>query len=70
MCMGVCAYEYAYEWGGSIEPEQLLVSPSVTIFFKYLLIICKYTVADFRQSRRGRQILLQMFVSHHVVAGI
>jgi hypothetical protein len=31
---------------------------------------CKYTVAIFRHSRRGRQILLQMVVSHHVVAGI
>jgi hypothetical protein len=40
-------------------------------FFKiYLFIICKYTVAVFRHSRRGRQILLQMAVSHHVVAGI
>jgi hypothetical protein len=36
----------------------------------YLFIICKYTVAVFRHSRRGRQILLQMVVSHHVVAGI
>jgi hypothetical protein len=36
----------------------------------YLLIICKYTVAVFRHSRRGSQILLQMVVSHHVVAGI
>jgi hypothetical protein len=32
-------------------------------------IIRKYTVAVFRHSR-GRQILLQMVVSHHVVAGI
>jgi hypothetical protein len=40
-------------------------------FFKiYLFIICKYTVAVFRHSRRGRQILLRMVVSHHVVAGI
>jgi hypothetical protein len=36
----------------------------------YLFIICKYTVAVFRYPRRGRQILLQMVVSHHVVAGI
>jgi hypothetical protein len=42
------------------------------IFFLkiYLFIICKYTVAVFRHSRRGCQILLQMVVSHHVVAGI
>ena len=40
-------------------------------FFKiYLFIICKYTVAAFRHSRRGRQISLRMVVSHHVVAGI
>lgn len=40
-------------------------------FFKiYLFIICKYTVAVFRHSRRGSQILLQMVVSHHGVAGI
>jgi hypothetical protein len=40
-------------------------------FFKiYLLIICKYTVAVFRHSRRGSQISLRMVVSHHVVAGI
>jgi hypothetical protein len=36
----------------------------------YLFIICKYTVAVFRHSRRGNQISLQMVVSHHVVAGI
>jgi hypothetical protein len=36
----------------------------------YLFIICKYSVAVFRHSRRGRQILLRMVVSHHVVAGI
>jgi hypothetical protein len=39
-------------------------------FFNYLFIICKYTVAVLRHSRRGRQILLRMVVSHHVVAGI
>jgi hypothetical protein len=40
-------------------------------FFKiYLFIICKYTVAVFRHSRRGSQISLWMVVSHHVVAGI
>jgi hypothetical protein len=39
-------------------------------FFKiYLFIICMYTVAAFRHSRRGRQIALRMVVSHHVVAG-
>jgi hypothetical protein len=38
--------------------------------FIYLFIICKYTVAVFRHSRRGSQISLWMVVSHHVVAGI
>ena len=38
---------------------------------KYLfIIIYKYTVAVFRCTRRGRQISLQVVVSHHVVAGI
>jgi hypothetical protein len=40
------------------------------LFKIYLLVICKYTVAVFRHSRRGSQISLQMVVSHHVVAGI
>jgi hypothetical protein len=35
-----------------------------------LIIMSKYTVAVFRHTRRGRQISLQMVVSHHVVAGI
>jgi hypothetical protein len=43
----------------------------IIIFFKDLfIIICKYTVAVFRHTRRGSQILLRMVVSHHVVAGI
>jgi hypothetical protein len=42
----------------------------ILFFLKiYLFIICKYTVAVFRHSRRGRQISLRMVVSHHVVAG-
>jgi hypothetical protein len=37
-------------------------------FLRFILfIICKYTVAVFRQ---GNQVLLRMVVSHHVVAGI
>jgi hypothetical protein len=40
------------------------------IFLNYLFIICKYTVADFRLTRRGFQVSLRMVVSHHVVAGI
>jgi hypothetical protein len=44
-----------------------------TLFFFlniYLFIICEYTVAVLRHSRRGSQISLWMVVSHHVVAGI
>jgi hypothetical protein len=36
----------------------------------FLFIICKYTVAVCRHSRRGHQISLWMAVSHHMVAGI
>jgi hypothetical protein len=45
--------------------------PWILFFLKIYLfiIICKYTVAVFRHTRRGRQILLRMVVSHHVVAG-
>jgi hypothetical protein len=56
----------------------LLGSPDISILIRkihfflkiYLFIICKFTVAVFRHSSRGHQILLQMVVSHHVVAGI
>ena len=34
------------------------------------IIIHKYTVVDFRLTRRGCQISLRVVVSHHVVAGI
>jgi hypothetical protein len=43
---------------------------SFFFFLKIYFFICKYTVAVFRHSRRGSQILLRMVVSHHVVAGI
>jgi hypothetical protein len=58
----------------------LLFVLGINNFFKrfiYLLcisglfiVICKYTVAVFRHTRRGHQILLRVVVSHHVVAGI
>jgi hypothetical protein len=38
-------------------------------FFIHLFYLYEYTVAVFRHTRRGHQILLQMVVSHHVVAG-
>jgi hypothetical protein len=46
----------------------------ITYLFTYLkihvFIICKYTAAVFRCTRRMHQIPLQMVVSHHVIAGI
>ena len=52
-------------------PDRVSYLKLTLFFFKiYLFIICKYTVAVFRHSRRGNQILLHMVVSHHVVAGI
>jgi hypothetical protein len=46
----------------------------ILIFFKedlfiHSFIVCEYTVGVFRHTRRGHQTLLQMVVSHHVVAG-
>jgi hypothetical protein len=54
-------------------PSILLSSPSLpsylVSFFFFSLYLYEYTVADFRHTRRGHQIPLQMVVSHHVVAG-
>jgi hypothetical protein len=60
---------------GKLGGNKLLDSYYFSFFFFfflkiYLFIICKYTVAVFRHSRRGSQISLRMVVSHHVVAGI
>jgi hypothetical protein len=62
-------------WSGIALCRQNHISayePSVFLFFLkiYLFIICKYTVADFRNTRRGQQTSLLVVVSHHVVAGI
>jgi hypothetical protein len=63
------------EEGGALA-RSLARALSLSLFFLkiylfiYLFIICKYTVAVFRHSRRGSQISLWMVVSHHVVAGI
>jgi len=63
------------EWGEAPEHGRYYrISTSVDgepffFFFKDLLfIICKYTVAVLRHSRRGSQISSWMVVSHHVVA--
>jgi hypothetical protein len=49
---------------------QLIIINHWFFFFKIYLLICKYTVAVFRHSRRGSQISLWMVVNNHVVAGI
>jgi hypothetical protein len=60
----------------SAEPSLQSLNNNLKNWYKsfflkiYLFIICKYTVAVFRHTRRGCQISLQMVVSHHVVAGI
>ena len=40
------------------------------LFFKKIIYASQYTVAVFRHSRRGYQILSQMVVSYHVLLGI
>jgi hypothetical protein len=59
--------------------KKLLGESFVSFFFVFRFIslfvfvfkdlFCEYTVAVFRHTRREHQILLQMAVSHHVVAG-
>jgi hypothetical protein len=56
-------------------PMCVCMRDSIFFFFYfflkiYLFITCKYTIAVFRHTRRGRQISLRVVVSHHVVAGI
>jgi hypothetical protein len=42
----------------------------IYLFLKIdLFYVYEYTIAVFRHTRRGHQILLQMVVSHHVVSG-
>jgi len=53
-----------------VLPSSSSSSSSFFFFLQDLFIICKYTIAVFRHSRRGSQILLWMVVNHHVVAGI
>jgi hypothetical protein len=42
---------------------------SIFYFLYFLKIYFEYSVTVFRHTRRGHQILLQMVVSHYVVAG-
>jgi hypothetical protein len=58
-----------FDSGPLLTPALLtpaLLTPARDLF----IIICKYTVAAFRHTRRGHQISLWIVVSHHVVAGI
>jgi nuclear pore complex protein Nup62 len=72
MCICVCVSVCMCVWMSVCAWESVWVHCMyVCGFFKDLfIIICKYTVAVFRHTRRGSQILLRMVVSHHVVAGI
>ena len=74
---------YVYEYSAAVQMvvSHHVVAENLTQDFCWLqpcslqskdlfIIICKYTVAVFRHSRRGHLISLQMVVSHHVVGGI
>jgi hypothetical protein len=52
------------------RPPLAQVSPCLLQPKDLFIIIHKYTVADFRHTRRGSQISLKVVVSHHVVVGI
>ena len=56
--------------GSAHSGELCSLSPCLLWPKDFFIIIHEYTVADFRRTRRGRQISLQMVVRHHVVAGI
>jgi hypothetical protein len=56
--------------GSTHSGELCSLSPCLLWPKDFFIIIHEYTVADSRRTRRGRQISLQMVVSHHVVAGI
>jgi hypothetical protein len=60
--------------GSGVSPTQsgqlCLLSPCSLRPKDLFIIIHKYTVADFRCTRRGHQISLWVVVSHHVVVGI
>ena len=58
------------EGGEALGLAKIMCSSTFFFFLKiYLFIICKYTVAVYRHTRRGRQISLEVAVNHHVVAG-
>jgi hypothetical protein len=68
---GVCNARHSDSGDQHQSVDLILLFFCLFLFFKDLfIIICKYTVAVFRHTRRGSQNLLRMVVSHHVVAGI
>jgi hypothetical protein len=68
LCFVVAVLSYiASLWVFEME---CCVGPISPFLKRYLFIICKYTVAVFRHTRRGCPISLQMVMNHHVVAGI
>ena len=78
LCIRVhCSCTYGCEpscgcWVLNLGPLLALVNlaHSVCTHSGPKIIYYKYTVAVFRHNKRGRQISLQVVVSHHVVAGI
>jgi hypothetical protein len=50
--------------------EELWRTVPFYFFLNLFMVICKYTVAVFRHTRRRCQISLWVVLSHHVVAGI
>ena len=53
-----------------IFPHRVITTPFLLHFFFFLIIylfhVCEHTVAVFRHTRKGSQISLQVFVSHHI----
>ena len=68
-CASLLPGSVTESWGPMESLMGLFQTLMPQLFF-FLFIICKYTVAVLRHSRRGSQISLRMVVSHHVVAGI
>ena len=55
----------------SFDCWELNLGPLLALAKRFIYyFIHKYTVADFRRTRRGSQISLWVLVNHHVVAGI
>ena len=73
----VCLYVlHKMEYSCTPKPRSVTAARTLSLFFIWifkrfihLFYVCEYIVVIFRHTRRGYQIpLLQMVVSHHVVA--